>query len=200
MRIACYCRCSTFDKQTVASQRSEIEAYLATRSPKRVRWFEDVGHSGGKLDRPAFRKLMDDIRRRRFDILVCYRLDRVSRSLFDAVHVLDELRRHDVRLVTLADGISFDGPYGGLMYALIAGLAELEREAIRERVKAGLRAAKARGVRLGRKTADIDLEGARRRRAEGMTMKAIAEHFGISVRTLQRRLRGATKTLSKSDP
>jgi len=74
-------------------------------------------------------------------------IDRISRSLFDAVAVLDELRRHDVRLVTLADGISFDGPYGQLMYALVAGLAELEREAIRERVRVGLRAARARGVR-----------------------------------------------------
>ena len=200
MRIACYLRCSTSDKQTVASQRTEIEAYLSTRSPKRVRWFEDLGHSGGKLDRPAFKKLMADVRRRRFDVLVCYRLDRISRSLFDAVHVLDQLRRHDVRLVTLADGISFDGPYGGLMYALVAGLAELEREAIRERVKAGLRAAKARGVRLGRRAAAIDMEGARRRRAEGMAMRQIAEHFGISIRTLQRRLRGVTKTPSKSDP
>jgi len=74
---------------------------------------------------------------------------RVSRALLveTARTVLDELRRHDVRLVTLADGISFDGPYGSLMYALVAGLAELEREAIRERVRAGLRAAKARGVR-----------------------------------------------------
>jgi len=147
MRIASYMRCSTDDKQTVASQRAEIEAYLERRSPTRVRWFEDLGHSGGKLDRPAFQRMMADIRRRRFDILVCYRLDRISRSLFDAVAVLDELRRHDVRLVTLADGISFDGPYGSLMYALVAGLAELEREAIRERVRAGLRAAKARGVR-----------------------------------------------------
>ena len=200
MRIACYLRCSTSDKQTVASQRTEIETFLKTRSPKRVRWFEDLGHTGGKLDRPAFKKLMADVRRRRFDVLVCYRLDRISRSLFDAVHVLDQLRRHDVRLVTLADGISFDGPYGGLMYALVAGLAELEREAIRERVKAGLRAAKARGVRLGRRAAAIDMEGARRRRAEGMAMRQIAEHFGISIRTLQRRLRGVTKTPSKSDP
>ncbi len=193
MRIACYCRVSTGDKQTVASQRAEIEAYLATRTPKRVRWFEDVGHSGGKLDRPAFQQLMADIRRRRYDVLVCFRLDRISRSLFDAVHVLDQLRQHDVKLVTLADGISFDGPYGGLMYALIAGLAELEREAIRERVKAGLRAAKARGVRLGRAPAAIDVRETRRRRSQGQTMREIAEHFGISVRTLQRRMRDSDK-------
>lgn len=188
MRIACYMRCSTDDKQTVASQKAEIEAYIERRSPTRVRWFEDSGHSGGRLDRPAFQRMMAEVRRRRYDILVCYRLDRVSRSLFDAVAVLDELRRNDVRLVTLADGISFDGPYGSLMYALVAGLAELEREAIRERVKAGLRAAKARGVRLGRKAADIDLEGARRRRARGQTMKQVADHFNVSVRTLQRYL------------
>ena len=193
MRIACYCRCSTSDKQTVASQRIEIEAYLEKRSPKSVRWFEDTGYSGGRIDRPAFQQMMADIRRRRFDVLVCYRLDRLRRSLFHAVHVLDQLRQHDVRLVTLADGISFDGPYGQLMYALVAGLAELEREAIRERVRAGLRAAKARGVRLGRRVAVIDEREARRRRAKGMTMREIAEHFGISVRTLQRKLRDSDK-------
>ena len=193
MRIACYLRCSTSDKQTVASQRGEIEAYLTTRSPTRVRWFEDVGYSGGRIDRPAFQRMMADIRRRRFDVLVCYRLDRISRSLFHAVHVLDELRCHDVRLVTLADGISFEGPYGALMFALVSGLAELEREAIRERVRAGLRAAKARGVRLGRKAADIDIEEARRRRAQGQTMRQVADHFNVTVRTLQRRLRDSDR-------
>lgn len=193
MRLACYCRCSTFDKQSVQSQKAEIEAYIEKRSPGRVRWFVDSGHSGGRLDRPAFQRMMADVRRRRFDTLVCYRLDRISRSLIDAVHVLDQLRQHDVRLVTLADGISFEGPYGSLMFALVSGLAELERAAIRERVKAGLRAARARGVRLGRKAADIDLREARRRRAAGMTMREIAEHFGISVRTLQRRLRDSDK-------
>ena len=193
MRIACYCRCSTSDKQTVASQRIDIEAYLEKRSPKSVRWFEDTGYSGGRIDRPAFQRMMTDIRRRRFDVLVCYRLDRLSRSLFHAVHVLDELRCHDVRLVTLADGISFEGPYGALMFALVSGLAELEREAIRERVRAGLRAAKARGVRLGRKAADIDIEEARRRRAQGQTMRQVADHFNVTVRTLQRRLRDSDR-------
>ena len=137
---------------------------------------------------------MADIRRRRFDVLVCYRIDRISRSLFDAVQVLDQLRQHDVKLVTLADGISFDGPYGGLMYALVAGLAELEREAIRERVKAGLRAAKARGVRLGRAPAAIDVREARRRRANGETMRHVAGHFNVTVRTLQRYLNQGDKS------
>ena len=193
MRLACYVRTSTDERQTVRSQKAEIEAYIERRSPTRVRWFEDLGHSGGRIDRPAFQRMMAEVRRRRFDILVCYRLDRVSRSLFDAVAVLDELRRHDVRLVTLADGISFDGPYGSLMYALVAGLAELEREAIRERVRAGLRAARARGVRLGRAPADIDEGEARRRRAQGQTMKQVADHFGINVRTLQRYLNQGDK-------
>ena len=193
MRLACYVRTSTDERQTVRSQKAEIEAYIERRSPTRVRWFEDAGHSGGRLDRPAFQQLMAEVRRRRFDVLVCYRLDRVSRSLFDAVAVLDELRRHDVRLVTLADGISFDGPYGSLMYALVAGLAELEREAIRERVRAGLRAARARGVRLGRAPADIDEGEARRRRVQGQTMKQVADHFGVNVRTLQRYLNRGDK-------
>lgn len=200
MRIACYTRCSTDDKQTVRSQRAEIEAYIERRSPERVRWFTDEGYSGGRLERPAFQRMMADIRRRRFDVLVCYRLDRISRSLFDAVHVLDQLRQHDVRLVTLADGISFEGPYGSLMFALVGGLAELERAAIRERVKAGLRAAKARGVRLGRAPADIDLKEARRRRAQGQTMKQVADHFGVSVRTLQRRLAEGDKNPRRESP
>ncbi len=193
MRIACYCRVSTDEKQDTRSQKADIEAYLEKRSPTTVRWFEDTGYSGGRIDRPAFQRMMTDIRRRRFDVLVCYRLDRISRSLFHAVHVLDQLRQHDVRLVTLADGISFEGAYGTIMFALVSGLAELEREAIRERVKAGLRAAKARGVRLGRAPATIDVKEARRRRAQGMTMREIAERFGISVRTLQRKLRDSDK-------
>ncbi len=194
MRIACYCRVSTGDKQSVASQKAEIEAYLEKRTPKTVRWFDDTGYSGGRIDRPAFQRMMADIRRRRFDVLVCYRLDRLSRSLFHAVHVLDELRCHDVRLVTLADGISFEGPYGALMFALVSGLAELEREAIRERVKAGLRAAKARGVRLGRAPAAIDIREARRRRAKGETMRQVADHFNVTVRTLQRYLNKGDKS------
>jgi len=194
MRVAAYLRVSTSEQQSVASQRADIETYLKTRSTTLVRWFEDVGVSGGRLDRPGFGKLMAEVRKRRFDLLVAYRLDRVSRSLIGAVHVLDELRRADVRLVTLADGISFEGPYGSLLFASVAGLAELEREAIRERVRAGLRNARAKGVRLGRAPEVVEVEAVRGMRASGATMKGIAAEMGVSVRTLQRRLRGATVT------
>ena len=159
-----------------------------------VRRHESLGRAGDRIDRPAFQRMMADSRRRRFDVLVCYRLDRLSRSLFHAVHVLDELRCHNVRLVTLADGISFEGPYGALMFAVVGGLEELEREAIRERVKAGLRAAKARGVRLGRAPAAIDVREARRRRAKGETMRQVAAHFNVAVRTLQRYLNQGDKS------
>ena len=138
MRVAAYLRCST-DGQSVESQRRDIEEYLAARKPTKVVWYEDAGESGAKTSRPAFDRLMADVRKGRVDLLVCFKLDRVSRSLVHAVQILDELRRHDVRLISLRDGISFDGPYGMLMYALVSGLAEIERGAIRERVKAGLR-------------------------------------------------------------
>lgn len=197
LRLAIYTRIST-DEQSLASQRTEIEQYLASRKPTKVVWYEDEGYSGGKADRPAFTRMMADIRRRRFDVLVTFKLDRLSRSLLHAVQVLDELRRHDVRLVSLRDGISFDGPYGAILFALVAGLAELEREAIRERVKAGLRAARARGVRLGRSPAEINLEEARRRRSTGQTMAVVAAHFGVSIRTLRRHLNGRSKTTPKS--
>ena len=142
--------------------------------------------------------MMGDVRGRRFDMLVTFKLDRLSRSLLHAVQVLDELRRNDVKLVSLRDGISFDGAYGAILFALVAGLAELEREAIRERVKAGLRAARARGVRLGRAPAEINLEEARRMRADGQTMVEVARHFNVSVRTLRRHRNGRSKTTPKS--
>lgn len=189
MKVCVYQRCST-DEQSVDSQRTEIEAYLATRKPTRVRWYEDIGYSGARAERPAFQRMLADIRRNRYTHLVCFKLDRLSRSLVHAVQVLDELRRHGVTLISLRDGISFEGVYGQLMYALVAGLAEIEREGIRERVRAGLRAAKARGVKLGRSPAEIDLADARRRRKQGQTMNEIADRFGVSVRTLQRRLNG----------
>ena len=197
MRTACYLRCST-DGQTVESQRRDIEDYIAARKPTKVSWYEDAGESGAKASRPAFDRLMADVRKGRVDLLVCFKLDRVSRSLVHAVQILDELRRHDVRLISLRDGISFDGPYGMLMYALVSGLAEIERGAIRERVKAGLRAARARGVRLGRTPADIDIDEARRLRDAGRTMAEVARHFGTSPRTLRRRLNGRTETSPES--
>ncbi len=195
-RIAAYLRVSTGDKQTVDSQKAEIETYLARRQAK-VSWYEDVGQTGAKLDRPAFKKLLSAVSRRRVDVLVCYRLDRISRSLIDAVHVLDVLRRGDCSLVTLADGISFDGPYGALMYALVAGLAELEREAIRERVRAGVRNAQANGIRLGRPPTGLDMLAVKRLRKAGKPLGEIAAELGVSARTIQRRQAGTTKSPPK---
>ena len=197
MRVAAYLRCST-DGQSVESQRRDIEEYLAARKPTKVVWYEDAGESGAKTSRPALDRLMADIRKRRFDTLVCFKLDRLSRSLVHAVQILDELRRNDVKLVSLRDGITFDGPFGSLLFALVAGLAELERDAIRERVKAGLRAARARGVRLGRAPAELDTDQARRMRDAGRTMAEVAKHFGVSPRTLRRRLNGRTKSSPES--
>lgn len=189
MRIAVYMRCST-DEQTLDSQKVEIERYLTSRQPSKVTWYKDQGYGGGKTDRPAFQRMLEDIRRRRFDLLVCFKLDRLSRSLVDAVQLLDVLRCHDVKLVSLKDGISFEGVWANLLYALVTGLAEIEAEGIRARVRAGLANARRNGVVLGRPSTTIDLHQVRLMLKKGMPMATIAQHFDVCLRTLQRRLNG----------
>ncbi|MCG3139115.1 MAG: DNA-invertase hin [Phycisphaerae bacterium] len=192
MRIAVYMRCST-GEQTLDSQKVEIERYLQSRQPCKVTWYADQGYGGGKTDRPAFQRMLGDIRRRRFDLLVCFKLDRLSRSLLDAVQLLDVLRCHDVKLVSLRDGISFEGVWANLLYALVSGLAEIEAEGIRARVRAGLANARKNGVVLGRPATTIDLNQVRQLLKKGQTMAAVADQFSVCLRTLQRRLNGKGK-------
>src|SRR6266545_3702252 len=136
MKAAIYARVSTFDQEP-ENQLVELRRYVEARG-----WvgqeYVDRGVSGTKDRRPALDALLQDARRRRCDVVVCWRLDRLGRNLKHLVTLLEELQALGVAFVSLAEGIDATTPAGKLQMHILAAIAEFERERIRERVLAGL--------------------------------------------------------------
>ena len=147
IRAAIYARVSTTD-QTCENQLLELRRYCEARGWTSTEYV-DAGISGAKDKRPALDALLKDARRRRFDGLVCWRLDRLGRNLRHLVTMLEDLQHVGVAFVSLGEGIDCTTPAGKLQLHILAALAEFERERIRERVLAGLQRARSQGKRLG---------------------------------------------------
>ena len=150
MRIALYLRVST-DRQTTDSQAVELREYCARRGWSDVTEFSDTA-SGAKFSREGLDALMRNVRRHRIDAVIAYKLDRLGRSLPHLAQMIGEMTAHRVAVIIPAQGIdtSASNPASQLQLNILMAVAEFEREIIRERVNSGLRAAKARGARLGR--------------------------------------------------
>jgi putative DNA-invertase from lambdoid prophage Rac len=182
VRAAIYARVSTVDQEP-ENQLQELRRYIQARG-----WtgqeYVDRGVSGAKDRRPALDQLLTDARRRRLDVLVCWRLDRLGRNLKHLITLLDELQALGIPFVSLAEGIDATTPAGKLQMHILGAIAEFERERIRERVLAGLRRARTQGKRLGRPHAVIPIE--RLQRVHGLPVGAAAERLGVSRSTVKR--------------
>lgn len=146
--------------------------------------YVDNGVSGAKDRRPALDQLLIDARRRRFDVVVCWRLDRLGRNLKHLITLLDDFQVIGVAFVSLAEGIDATTPAGKLQMHILGAIAEFERGRIVERVRAGLARARADGVRLGRPRRRIDAE--RLAAVAGLPVREAARRLGIPRSTLQR--------------
>lgn len=180
MKIAIYTRVST-DRQTDDSQLAELREYCQRRGWSKVTEYRDV-ISGAKFSRTGLDKLMADVRRGRVDVIVCFKLDRLGRSLAHLAQLVGELTSHRVALVCPSQGIDTSGlnPASQLQLNILMAIAEFERSIIRERVAAGLKAAKARGSKLGRPvTLDGHRDAVERLRAQGLSIRAISRALGI---------------------
>jgi DNA invertase Pin-like site-specific DNA recombinase len=155
--VALYTRVSTTD-QHCENQLRELRAYCAARGWTIAREYSDKGVSGAKADRAAFNELRTDARRRLFDTVLCWRLDRAGRSLPHLITFVQELHERGITFASLNEGIDFSTATGKLQFAMLAALAEFERDRIRERVICGLQRARAQGKRLGRRPYDIAVE------------------------------------------
>ena len=132
-------------------------------------------------ERPALDALLKDAKRRRFDVLVCWRLDRLGRNLRHLVKMLEDLNHVGVAFVSLGEGVDCTTPAGKLQLHILAALAEFERERIRERMKAGLQRARLQGRRLGRpriRPAATEVPGG--------SVRAAAKAWGVSKSTAAR--------------
>jgi len=180
VRVVIYSRVST-DRQLHDSQLQEVRAYCARRSWKDAEEFSDTA-SGAKTNRQGLDALMALVRRGRVDAIVCFKLDRLGRSLAHLAQLIGELQANRVALVCTSQGIdtSATNPAAQLQLNILCAVAEFEREIIRERVNAGLRAARARGVRLGRpSTLKKYLPSVRTLLQSGVSISVIAREIGL---------------------
>ncbi len=177
--------------QHVHLQADETEELIERRGWKLTETYEDHGVSGSRDRRPELDRLMGDLRRRRFDVLVVWRSDRAFRSLRNMVGMLDELASRNVSFISVTEPFDTSTPSGKLLLHLVSAMAEFERGILQERTRAGLAAARRRGARLGRPRARLDEDHVRELRAGGMSVREIAASMGVGSSTIQRRLGAA---------
>ena len=194
-RAAIYGRVSTLD-QHPENQLLELRRYVAARGWVLVGEYVDQGVSGTKDSRPALNDLLRDAKRRRLDVVVCWRLDRLGRNLKHLILLLDELEALGVGFVSLGEGIDATTPAGRLSMHLLGAIAEFERARIVERVKAGLARARAQGKRLGRPR----VLHSPVRVSEGLTVRKAAKLWGISKSSAARRLARGLIPLGQTSP
>jgi len=192
-RIAIYARVST-DAQSTESQLLDLRRYTRERGWHIFKEFVDDGIRGTKDSRPALNQLMDDARKRRFDIALCWRFDRFARSTKHLILSLEEFKNLGIDFVSFQENIDTSSPLGAAIFTIISAVAQLERDIIVERVKMGLRRAKASGKQLGRPRASIDIEKLHRLHCEGLSHRKIAVELGISHASVGRMLRNTNGT------
>ena len=178
-RVACYLRVSTLDQEKgIASQEQALRAYLANHGIEGAEWYRDR-MSGASLKRPEFERLQRDIFAGKIKSVYVWSLDRVSRSMFDGVKVLGEWLAKDVRIVSVTQQLDFSGVTGQLVASVLYAVAQMQREALRENTKRGMRAAKERGAVLGRR-ATLKAEHFVPLLQQGMSLSAVARKLNVT--------------------
>jgi DNA invertase Pin-like site-specific DNA recombinase len=187
-RAAIYVRVST-DHQTVENQIRELRQVAERRGWEVVEVYQDAGISGakGRDQRPELDRILKDAGRRKFDIVMAWAIDRVGRSLIDLLGTIQHLEACGVDLYLDQQHIDTSTPAGKLVFQMTGAFAEFERSMIRQRVKAGLRRAVAKGTRLGRPSIKPELEERiRGALAGGLSIRKTAAKFGVDPSTVQR--------------
>ena len=187
MRVAIYARVSTSNNgQDPTMQTRELREYAERRGWSVAGEYVDVGISGTKEKREALDRLMADAHRRRFDCVVVWRFDRFARSVSHLLRALETFKAQGIEFVSFSEQMDTSTPAGKMVFTVLGAVAELERSLIVERVKAGLRNARAKGKHLGRPKRVVDARRIAELRAQGAGWKKISREMGIGVGTLYR--------------
>jgi len=189
-QVALYARVSTLNNQDPEMQLAELREYAERRGWQIVEELTDQGVSGCKESRPALNRLMSDACRRRFDAVLVWKIDRFGRSPKHLLNALAELAALGVAFVSLRDNLDLSTPSGRLIFQIISAMAEFERALIQERVRAGLRNARANGRQLGRPRVIVDASRVASLREEGRSWSQITAEMRIGKGTAQRALAG----------
>jgi DNA invertase Pin-like site-specific DNA recombinase len=187
-RVAIYLRVST-DSQTVENQRIELAAIGDRLGWTIVEVLADEGISGakGRDKRPAYDRLMTMVARKEIDLIACWSVDRLGRSLQHLITFLGEINARDVDLYLHTQGLDTSTPAGRAMFSMLSVFAEFERSILRERIMAGLARSKAQGKRSGRPPTDpAKIERVKRELGKGMSINATAKKLKVGVGTVHR--------------
>src|SRR5271165_268432 len=194
-RVALYARVSTLNGQDPEMQLSELREYASRRGWTIISEYVDQGVSGSKESRPQLNELMADAHRRRFDAVLVWKIDRFGRSLKHLVNALADLCAYGIAFVSFRDNLDLSTPSGRLMFQIIGAMAEFERSLIQERVKAGLRNARAKGKKFGRPRAQIDAERVAALRRDGLSWSQVCRTLNVSKGSAQRAFYAVQTTL-----
>ena len=195
-RVALYARVSTSNgHQDPEMQLRELREFVERRGWNITREYVDKGISGSKDSRPALNQLMADAGRRRFDAVVVWRFDRFARSVSHLLRALENFQALGVDFISLSENVDTSTPTGKMIFTVLGAVAELERSLIVERVKAGLRNAKAKGKHLGRPRTVVDESRVELLRASGVSWRAIAKELGVGMGTAYRAAQRRSKNL-----
>jgi DNA invertase Pin-like site-specific DNA recombinase len=194
MRVALYARVSTLNGQNPEMQLTELREYAGRRGWEISGEYVDEGVSGAKESRPALNRLMADAHRRRYAVLLVWKIDRFGRSLRHLVNALADLDAAGIAFVSLHDNIDLSTPSGRLMFQVVGAMAEFERSLVQERVRAGLRLARSKGKRIGRPRTGVSPEQVAALRATGASWRVISGRLGVGVGTAVRVLQAHAAT------
>ena len=186
MKAALYMRVSTVD-QHPETQMHDLRQMAEQRGYEIVEEYVDR-ISGTKARRPALDRMLADARHGRFGVVLVWACDRIARSVRHFLEVLDELNHLKVEFVSFRENLDTGGPLGRAVVVIIGAIAELERNLIVERVRAGMRRARLEGRHIGRPALVIDREALIRDRAHGHSVREIAKLHRISRTTVSRLL------------
>jgi DNA invertase Pin-like site-specific DNA recombinase len=185
-RAALYLRVSTLD-QHPETQIYDLRQMADQRGWQIVEEYTDRV-SGAKARRPGLDRLMSDARHGRFDVVLVWASDRLARSVKHFLEVLDELSRINVEFLSFRENLDTGGPLGRAFIVIISAIAELERNLIIERVRAGMRRARLEGRHIGRKPLELDAPAILSDRARGQSLAQLAKGYRVSRSTIHRLL------------
>ena len=176
-------RATLLSDSSTDSQLLDLRRSVRERGWNIFKEYVDEGISGSKDSRPALNELMDDAKKRRFDVVLVWRFDRFARSTKHLILALEEFKNLGIDFVSFQENIDTSSPLGSAIFTIISAVAQLERDIIAERVKAGLRRAKENGKKLGRPKEKVDMDQVKALHSQGYSTRAIAEELGLTKST-----------------
>ncbi len=198
-RVAIYARVSTTNHgQDVSMQTRELRQFAEARGWTIAGEYIDEGVRGAKDSRPELNRLMADAHKRRFDIVCVWRFDRFARSVSHLLRALETFKALGIDFVSFSEQMDTSTPAGKMVFTVLGAVAELERSLIVERVRAGLRNARAKGKKLGRPPVTVDAARIACLRSSGASWQTITRQLGISAGTAKRAFYNLSKNPLRS--